>query len=588
MEIIAKAASPEKHKAAVLALSVSNGKLGAAAQVVDKAAGGHLSAIVKLGDLDAKAGSSVLLHKVNGVAADRVLLVSVGSSDKEFRDAARAAVKASLAAGGELAIAFEGKAAAWAAEEIAVAAHDASYKYDTTKSKKDTKPGLKKVTVLVGKADEAAASAGIVAGAALGSALTVAKNLGNLPPNFCTPTHLANTAKDIAKQFGMKVEVLERADIEKLGMWSFVSVAKGSVEPMKLIVLKHEGGAKGDKPVVLVGKGITFDSGGISLKPGANMDEMKYDMMGAGSVLATMHGVGAAKLPLNVYAVVASCENMPAGNASKPGDVVTTMNGLTVEVLNTDAEGRLILCDALTYTERFDPATVVDVATLTGACVVALGNHTSGLYANKDALARELQTAGDVAGDRAWQMPMGEEYHEQLKSNFADLGNIGGPGGGSVTAACFLSRFAEKYDWAHLDIAGTAWKSGAAKGATGRPVPLLTQFLRVRAAAVKAKPVAKAAPAKTAPAKTAPAKTAAASKAVAAPKTAAKPAAKVAAKPAAVAKPAVAAKPVAAKPAVVSKPAAKAAVTKPAATAKVAAAKPAAAKPAAKTAAKKK
>ncbi|QDQ26202.1 leucyl aminopeptidase [Chitinimonas arctica] len=560
MEIIAKAVSPEKHKAAVLALSVADGKLGAAAQAVDKAAGGHLAAILKLGDLDAKAGSAILLHKVPGVAAERVLLVSMGSSDKDFRDAARAAVKAAHTAGGELAIAFEGRATAWAAEEIAVAAYDASYKFDTTKSKKDEKPGLKKVTVLVGKSDEAAVTTALAAGAAIGEAVNFGKDLGNLPPNFCTPTYLATQAGEIAKRFGMKLDVLERADIEKLGMGSFVAVGKGSSEPMKLIVLKHDGGAKGDKPVVLVGKGITFDSGGISLKPGEGMDEMKYDMMGAGSVLATMHAVGRMKLPLNVIAVVPTCENMPAGNACKPGDVVTTMAGLTVEILNTDAEGRLILCDALTYAERFDPAAVVDVATLTGACVIALGHIATGLYANKDALAAELIAAGETMGDRAWHMPLWDEYQEGLKSNFADMGNIAGRPGGSITAACFLSRFAKKYDWAHLDIAGTAWKSGPAKGASGRPVPLLTQFLRARAAAAPAKvvaakvaaaPAAKAKPA----AKAAAAKPAAkAAKAVAKP--AEKPAAKAAVKPAEKAAPA--AKP-AAKPAVkaAAKPAAK-------------------------------
>ncbi|MBV8467817.1 MAG: leucyl aminopeptidase [Burkholderiales bacterium] len=499
MEIIAKQANADKHKAAIVALAVRDGKFTAQGSAVDKAAGGHLSAVVKLGDLDAKAGSTVLLHKVPGVAAERVLLVSVGTSEKDFRDAARAAVKAAGSAGGELALALtdaapKGRDAAWAAEEIAVAAFDASYKYETTKSKKDEKPGLKKVTVLVGKDEEKAAAAAIAAGSALGEAVNFGKDLGNLPPNFCTPSHLAAQAKDIAKKFGMKVEVLERADIEKLGMGSFVSVAKGSTEPMKLIVLKHEGGAKDEKPVVLVGKGITFDSGGISLKPGEGMDEMKYDMMGAGSVIATMHGVGRAKLPLNVIAVVPTCENMPAGNASKPGDVVTTMSGQTVEILNTDAEGRLILCDALTYVERFDPAAVVDVATLTGACVIALGHIATGLYSNKDALAKELLAAGETAGDRAWHMPLWDEYQESLKSNFADMANIGGRPGGSVTAACFLSRYTKKYDWAHLDIAGTAWRSGAAKGATGRPVPMLTQFLRARAAAVAgAKSAAKAA-----------------------------------------------------------------------------------------------
>jgi len=311
------------------------------------------------------------------------------------------------------------------------------------------------------------------------------KNLGNLPPNICTPTYLATTAKKLAKEFKLGVEVLDRKQLEALKMGSFLSVTNGSIEPPKFIVLKHMGGKAKAAPVVLVGKGITFDTGGISLKPGSGMDEMKYDMCGAASVLGTFRAIAEMHLKLNVIAVIPTCENMPSGSATRPGDIVTSMSGQTIEILNTDAEGRLILCDALTYVERFKPAAVVDIATLTGACVTALGHHNSGLFTRHDgahdALAAELLAAGKASNDTAWRMPIEESYQEQLKSNFADIPNIGGPPGGSITAACFLERFTRKYTWAHLDIAGTAWKSGAAKGATGRPVPLLTSFLMARA-----------------------------------------------------------------------------------------------------------
>jgi leucyl aminopeptidase len=317
---------------------------------------------------------------------------------------------------------------------------------------------------------------------AIASGVHFAKDLGNLPPNVCTPTYLAEQAQALAKSYGTTVEVLDRVQLEKLGMGSFLGVAQGSRQPPKLIVLQHKKGKKNDKPVVLVGKGITFDSGGISIKPGADMDEMKYDMCGAASVLGTFKAIAEMDLPLNVVGIIPTCENMPDGNAIRPGDVLTTLSGQTVEVLNTDAEGRLILCDALTYAERFDPAAVVDIATLTGACVIALGHHLSGLFSNNDGLANELLAAGDEALDRAWHMPMLDDYQNQLDSNFADMANIGGRAGGSITAACFLSRFTKKYDWAHLDIAGTAWKSGKEKGSTGRPVPLLTQFLLQRTA----------------------------------------------------------------------------------------------------------
>jgi leucyl aminopeptidase len=293
---------------------------------------------------------------------------------------------------------------------------------------------------------------------------------------------LAEEALAMGKQYGFEVEVLEKKALQKLGMGSFLGVAEGSETPPKFIIMQHLKGKKSQKPVVLVGKGITFDTGGISLKPGAEMDEMKYDMCGAASVLGTFKTIAEMDLKLNVIGLIPTCENMPDGRATRPGDVLTSMSGLTIEVLNTDAEGRLILCDALTYAERFEPSAVVDIATLTGACVIALGSHATGLFSNNDDLAKELLVAGETALDRAWHMPMWDDYQPQLDSNFADMANIGGRAGGSITAACFLSRFAEKYDWAHLDIAGTAWKSGKEKGGTGRPVPLLTAFLVARAA----------------------------------------------------------------------------------------------------------
>src|SRR5450759_818541 len=304
---------------------------------------------------------------------------------------------------------------------------------------------------------------------------------GVSPPNICTPAYLAQTARELAKTYKFKVDILEKKDMEKLGMHTLLSVSRSSYQPPKFIILKHEGGKKGAAPVVLVGKGITFDTGGISLKPAAEMDEMKYDMGGAAAMLGTMKTVGILKLPLNVVMLVPTCENMPGGNATRPGDIVKSMSGQTVEILNTDAEGRLILCDALTYAERFKPAAVVDAATLTGAMVIALGHVTSGLFANNDDLASELVAAGNFVHDRVWQLPLWEDYQPLLDSNFADMQNIGGRAGGTITAACFLARYTKDYRWAHLDIAGTAWKSGKEKGATGRPVPLLTQYLVNRA-----------------------------------------------------------------------------------------------------------
>ena len=494
MEFSIKNGNPEKQRKDCVVVGVFEGrKLSEAAVALDRASDGYLANILRAGDMDGKPGSTLLLHSVPGIAAARVLLVGLGKerelNEPHYRKALRASIKAlgnlqaAEAATFLAEVPVKKRDVSWRVAQLVEIAEDSTYCFDRFKSKPaDSKKGVAKLQVHVAHKDEVTAGeAGLKQGKALASGVSLAKDLGNLAPNYCTPTYLAEQAKSLVQSHGLQVEVLEQADIEKLGMGSFLGVTKGSVQPPKLIVLQHKKGKKNQKPVVLVGKGITFDTGGISLKPGADMDEMKYDMCGAASVLGTFKTIAELGLPLNVVGIIPTCENMPDGNATRPGDVLTSMSGQTIEVLNTDAEGRLILCDALTYAERFEPQAVVDVATLTGACVIALGHHASGLFSNKDSLAEELLQAGNEAQDRAWHLPLWDDYQGQLDSNFADMANIGGRAGGSITAACFLSRFTKKYDWAHLDIAGTAWKSGKEKGATGRPVPLLTEFLRQRA-----------------------------------------------------------------------------------------------------------
>jgi leucyl aminopeptidase len=465
-------------------------KLATAATVLDKASKGAIAAAAASGDVSGKVGSSLLLHGVAGVTAKRVLLVGFGDEAKydthTFCKAITSAFKAlKPTAVTDVTLPLNtmlAKDIAHKVEQTVIAAIDAAYRYTATKKSDNKNVGKALSFHLDGKADDKSIKAAIKKGEAIGEAMQLTKELGNLPPNIATPAYLAETAKRLAKEYKFKCTILEKKDMEKLGMNTLLSVSKGSYLPPKFIVLEHNGGKKGDKPTVLVGKGITFDTGGISIKPSAEMDEMKYDMGGAAAMIGTMKMVGMMKLPLNIVMLVPTCENMPGGNATRPGDVVTSMSGQTVEVLNTDAEGRLILCDALTYAERFKPDAVVDAATLTGAMVIALGHITSGLFANDDKLGWELVEAGNAAHDKAWLLPMSAEYDEQLKSNFADIPNIsGGRAGGSITAACFLARFAKSYKWAHLDIAGTAWKSGADKGATGRPVPLLSKFLMKRA-----------------------------------------------------------------------------------------------------------
>ena len=488
MEFSIKQGNPEKLQSGCVAVGVfEDGKLSVAGQALDDAAKRALSDIIARGDMTGKAASTLLLHKIPGVAAERVLLVGLGAPDKlnakavtEILRTAFTALNATPAKSAALYLFDEniGKDAAWVLRQAVFAASDSAYRADSLKSKPAKAAALKEIVFASLEKPDAALKRTLEQAKATAHGVRLAKDLGNLPGNICTPSYLAAQATTLAKAHkSIKVTVLDEKDMEKLGMGSLLAVARGSKQPPKLITLEYHGGDKKQKPVVLVGKGITFDSGGISIKPAADMDEMKYDMCGAASVLGTVQAIAEMGLKLNVVGVIPSCENLPGGFATKPGDIVTSLSGQTIEILNTDAEGRLILCDALTYSARFKPDTVIDIATLTGACVIALGHVVSGLLGNEDALAAELLAAGDQAHDRAWLLPLYDEYQSHLDSNFADIQNIGGRAGGTITAACFLSRFTRDYRWAHLDIAGTAWKSGKEKGATGRPVPLLTQYL---------------------------------------------------------------------------------------------------------------
>jgi leucyl aminopeptidase len=494
VEFSIKSLAPEKHPAQCVAVGVfDDGKLTPSAQAIDAAARGYLRNLIRDGDFAGTLATTLTLFQVPGVAAARVLLVGLGKqnalAEREYINATRAMLKAVCDTGARDALLCLAEVNVgshdlpWKLRQVPVIAHEVAYRFDELKSKKGkAHSALKQVVLNVARASiTPRAGEALKQGDAIGQGMDLTKTLGNLPGNICTPSYLADQARLLAKNHKLGVKVLEQKDMEKLGMGSLLSVSKGSRQPPKLIVLEYHGGPAKQKPVVLVGKGITFDTGGISLKPGAEMDEMKFDMCGAGSVLGTLKACAVMGLKHNVVGVIPTCENMPDGAASKPGDIVTSMSGQTIEILNTDAEGRLILCDALTYAERFNPAAVIDIATLTGACVIALGHVVSGMFANKQALADELLDAGLASFDRAWQLPLYEEYQDGLQSNFADMANIGGRPGGAITAASFLARYTRKMDWAHLDIAGTAWKSGKEKGATGRPVPLLTHFLMRRA-----------------------------------------------------------------------------------------------------------
>ena len=500
MKTALKTSTPVRLVTDCLVIAVAGkNKFSAEAKEIDIASGKRLSSVLENGDFDGSLGTSLMLQGLEGVKAKRVLLVGCGDKAKlSLKEARKLLISiaksllSSQAKDAHLALASLALAGAdhyWLAERLAQELEDASYSYSTTKSTKAKASALKSISLAAPKGtSKAKIDTAFASGVATGRGINCAKELGNLPGNICTPTYLAQQAIDLAKgNRALTVKVLSEKQMARLGMGSLLSVSAGSSQEAQLIVMEYKGAKvkpKADRPAphMLVGKGITFDTGGISLKAGAAMDEMKFDMCGAASVIGTMAAVVEMALPIDIVAIVAAAENMPSGKATKPGDVVTSMSGLTIEILNTDAEGRLVLCDALTYGERYKPASVIDVATLTGAAVATFGSHVSAMLSNDDALAAELSDCGNASLDQVWQLPLHDEYQHLLDSNFADIANIGGPRAGTITAACFLSRFTKKFKWAHLDIAGSAWNSGAAKGATGRPVSLLLEYLRRKAA----------------------------------------------------------------------------------------------------------
>jgi len=491
MDFTVKNGNLSKQPSACIIVCIFEGrKISATAKQLDKLSGGYLKNIIKAGDIQGKTGQTLLLHDVPKLKAERVLLVGCGKERgidaARFRKIVTAMSTALTAANIKDAICclteltVKGHDLSWKINQTIQLVRNNLYRFEQFKSKNSrSKQSLRRITLSVAeRSDLKPSRAAIAIGQSVANGMDLAKDLGNLPGNVCTPNYLASQARTLAKEHrNLRCNVLNETDMKRLKMGSLLSVTHGSRQPAKLITLNYSGGNRGEQPVVLVGKGVTFDSGGVSIKPSPAMDEMKYDMCGAASVFGTIRAVAELQLPINVVGVVPACENMPDGNASKPGDIVTSMSGQTIEVLNTDAEGRLILCDALTYSARFKPDVIIDIATLTGACVMALGSHATGLLSNHSNLSKDLQAAGNTAHDRVWEMPLWDEYQQQLDSNFADMANIGGREAGTITAACFLSRFTEDYNWAHLDIAGTAWLGGAKKGATGRPVPLLVQYL---------------------------------------------------------------------------------------------------------------
>ncbi|MDX9767137.1 MAG: leucyl aminopeptidase [Ectothiorhodospiraceae bacterium] len=494
MEYSIKSGSPEKQRGCVVVGVFEPRRLSEAARAIDQASGGALARVLRRGALPADAGQTLWLYDLPGLAADRVLLVACGS-EKAFKE--NTAIKVLTAAAAALAqggaaeatnyltqIAATDRDAPWMLRQAVLAQESALYRFEDMKSKKsEAKRALRKLAfALPAGVTPAVGTRTLAESAAIAHGMKLTRDLANLPGNVCTPEYLAQQAHKLARnERRMKVSVLGEPAMQRLGMGALLAVSKGSEQPARLITIEYKGGRQNAKPLVLVGKGITFDTGGISLKPGEAMDEMKFDMSGAASVLGVLAACAELKLPLNVTGIIAAAENMPDGKATRPGDVVTSMSGQTVEILNTDAEGRLVLCDALTYAQRFEPEAIIDIATLTGACIIALGHNASAVLGNDDKLVNQLLDAGRESWDRAWQLPLWDDYQDQLKSNFADFANIGGRPAGTITAACFLARFTKEQRWAHLDIAGTAWKSGEKKGATGRPVPLLVQFLLDRA-----------------------------------------------------------------------------------------------------------
>lgn len=495
MEFSVKSGSPEKQRSACIVVGVFEPRrLTPVAEQLDEISGGYISNLIRRGDLEGKAGQMLLLHHIPNVLSERVLLVGCGKEreldERQYKQIVAKTISTLNETGSMESVCFltelhvKGRDTYWKVRQAVETTQASLYTFDQLKSKKsDQRRPLRKLVFNVPTRRELSiGERAITHGLAVAEGMKTTRDVANMPPNICNPQYLYDQATKLAEQYSpLSIERVGEAQMQELGMNAYLAVGRGSENESVMTIMRYEGGSQNQAPIVLVGKGLTFDSGGISIKPGEGMDEMKYDMGGAAGVLGTMHAIAALNLPLNVIGVLAGCENMPDGKSYRPGDILTTMSGQTVEVLNTDAEGRLVLCDTLTYVERFEPELVIDVATLTGACVIALGKYATGLLSSHNPLAHELLNASEQSGDRAWRLPLWDEYQEQIESPFADMSNLGGRPAGTITAACFLSRFTRKYNWAHLDIAGTAWNSGKNKGATGRPVPMLTQFLINRA-----------------------------------------------------------------------------------------------------------
>ncbi len=491
MEYTVKSGSPEKQRiGCVVAAVYASRKLSPSAKILDEVSGGVISNLVRRGEIEGDLGQTLLLHNLENTLCDRVLLVGCGKekdiTTRNFRNINQTMVKRLQASGATEIASYLTEAPVrrrditWKIGQSIEAIDECLYEFKQLKTDKSSprRPLRKFIFSVSGRGQLADGEIAVRNSMAISTGIKLSKDLSNLPGNICTPAYLAKQATTLQQQYPkLKTTILDEVEMEKQGMGALLAVSRGSSEPAKLIVIEYLAGDKEQEPVVLVGKGVTFDSGGISLKPGGAMDEMKYDMCGAASVLGTISACAELQLPMNIVCLVPTVENMPGSSAIKPGDIVTSMSGKSIEILNTDAEGRLILCDALTYAEKYNPAAVIDVATLTGACIVALGAHPAGLLGNHNPLIHDLLNAGEKSGDRCWELPLWDDYQEELESNFADMANIGGKGAGTITAACFLSRFTKKYHWAHLDIAGVAWKSGKQKGATGRPVSLLMQYI---------------------------------------------------------------------------------------------------------------
>lgn len=497
MEFSVKSGSPEKQRSACIVVGVFEPRrLTPVAEQLDEISGGYISNLLRRGDLEGKAGQMLLLHHVPNILSERVLLVGCGKEreldERQYKQIIARTISNLNETGSMEAVCFltelhvKGRDTYWKVRQAVEATQDCLYTFTQLKTKKDEprRPLRKMVFNVPTRRELATGERAINHGLAVATGVKICKDVANMPPNICNPRYLLEQATKLAEQHeSVTVDSVDEKQMEELGMQSYLAVGRGSENESIMTLIHYKGAANpAQAPVVLVGKGLTFDSGGISIKPSEAMDEMKYDMGGAAGVLGAMASIAELNLPINVIGVLAGCENMPDANAYRPGDILTTMSGQTVEVLNTDAEGRLVLCDALTYVERFNPELVVDVATLTGACVIALGKHASAVLSNHNPLAHELISASEQSSDKAWRLPLWDEYQEQIESPFADMANIGGRPAGTITAACFLSRFTKKYHWAHMDVAGTAWVSGGkVKGSTGRPVPMLTQFVMNRA-----------------------------------------------------------------------------------------------------------